>query len=128
MIYNPACYLAKHGYVERDEPMPPCAGRLIRAHLLPKQLLKREVPAGAEMGGVIVTLAELIESPSSWVWACGGLGGYGSSGHHGMFDTARRLRLPYEALPVATIKLAETLGLDWWLEREYGRRGPSRAA
>jgi hypothetical protein len=103
MKHNPACFLASYGVFERGE-MPACDGRLIRAHLIPKQLLKRE---GCDEW-----------EPRSWVMACGGPQGNG--GHHGMFDTARTIRVPRAALPGNVERLADELGLVWWLERAYG--------
>ena len=60
---------------------------------------------------------EAVNDPRSWVPACGGLNG--SSGHHGAMDVARSLRLPFAALPVGTLELADELGLSWWIERSY---------
>jgi hypothetical protein len=96
------CFLATF------RPDVPCEGPLRQCHLIPKQLLKRE---GFEWA---------ISDPRSWVWACGGPG-YGNTGHHGMLDTARTLRIPLEAIPQGTIELAVELGIDWWLDREYDR-------
>lgn len=104
--YNPACWLAAHGVMENGDPMPPCDGRLIRAHLIDKQVLKRFADSG-----------RLIEDQRSFVLACGGP--TGCSGHHGHFDYSRRLRVPFSALPKGTIELAAEIGLDWWLERTY---------
>ena len=93
------CWLAKF------RPDVPCDGRLIRAHLIPRQLLKRE------------GYASLVDDPRTWVPACGGP--TGCSGHHGMLDTARTLRVPFSALPAGLHDLAAELGLSWWLERTY---------
>lgn len=101
----PYCYLARHG-VTKAGWMTVCEGQLIHAHLLPQRLLKREGHA-AYLGDY-----------RTWVYACGGLNG--SCGHHGAFDTARTLRLPRAAIPEATEQLAAELGLDWYLDREYG--------
>ena len=98
------CFLAQHGVSERGE-IGPCHGQLIRAHLIAQQVLKREGHADA------------IDDPRSWVPACGGL--TGSAGHHGAFDYARSIRIPYEKLPAGTIQLADELGLAWYLERNY---------
>jgi hypothetical protein len=117
---NPACFLATHGVYERGE-MPPCEGRLIRAHLLPRQLLKKTFPEGtATVRGQLVTVDDLIASHGTWVLACGGPQGNG--GHHGAFDQARTIRLPRAAVPPLVEGLALELGLDWWLDREYGPR------
>lgn len=84
----------------------PCDGRLIRAHLIPKQLLKRH---GVDPW-----------DERSWVPACGGL--TGCSGHHGALDVARTLRVPREALPACIEELAADAGLGWWLDRTYGEK------
>jgi hypothetical protein len=84
----------------------PCDGRLVRCHLISRQQLRR---AG---------YPELVEDPRTWVPGCGGPTGIG--GHHGQLDFSRTLRVPLFALPTATLLLAEEIGLDWWLEREYG--------
>src|SRR4051812_26964881 len=84
----------------------PCEGRLIRAHLIPRQLLKRE------------GLARFIDDPATWVPGCGGI--TGCSGHHGQLDSARTLRVPREALPEALEAFCADHGLLWFLDREYG--------
>ena len=94
------CWLA------RFAPATACSGRLVRVHLLPKQLLRRE---GHDV---------LIPDPRTWVWGCGGP--MGNGGHHGMLDQSRTLRVPRGALPEELEALAGELGLTWWLEREYG--------
>lgn len=95
-----------YGYMEDGSPMTPCSGRLIRAHLISKQILKRH---GGDPN-----------DPRSWVWACGGI--VGNAGHHGALDSSRRLRLRREAIPAATEQLAREIGIEWWLAREYGDR------
>jgi hypothetical protein len=102
---NPACYLAQHG-VHESGSMPPCDGQLIRAHLIPRQLLKRE---GLDH-----------EDPRTWVLACGGP--MGNAGHHGMLDQSRRIRLPRRAIPPLTEAFARAHDLTWFLDREYGQR------
>jgi hypothetical protein len=99
------CYLGQHGILEKGDVMQSCEGALIRAHLIPQQLLKRW---GHH---------HLVNDPATWVWACGGI--MGVSGHHGLMDHSRRLWLPYEAIPSRTIECAKAIGLDWWLEHEY---------
>jgi hypothetical protein len=98
-----ACWLAAHGVYENGDQTPPCEGRLVRVHLIAQQILKRE---GGEPG-----------DPRSYVLACGGLTGVG--GHHGDFDSTRKLRVPYAALPADLRALADELNLDWWLRRNY---------
>jgi hypothetical protein len=112
---------------------------LIRAHLIPRQLLKRVFPKGVvrddEGRWVSVqtwmaagradasvrearTLQQLIDDERSWVPCCGGIAGV--SGHHGMLDTSRKLRIARAELPPAVEEFAAELGLVWWLDREYG--------
>lgn len=43
----------------------------------------------------------------------------GLSGHHGMLDVARKLRIPRDRLPDAVEEFAAEHGLTWWLERGY---------
>ena len=88
----------------------PCDGRLIRAHLIRQQVLKRELNAGRA----------LLEDPRLWVWCCGG--GVGLSGHHGQLDSSRSIRIPWHQLPPEFIELVDELGLGWWATREYGPR------
>lgn len=99
-----------HGcFLAQFRPDVPCSGRLIRAHLLPRQLLRRELDR--------TTYLAAVEDPRSWIPACGGI--MGPTGHHGMLDYSRTLRIPYDKLPPGTVELARELGLDWWLEREF---------
>lgn len=117
----------------------PCDGALIRAHLVPRQLLKRDFPWGvvlAEDGrwyrrfrgesrpeaSRFRSLKALCDDPRSFVACCGGPMGPG--GHHGMLDQSRTLRIPREQLPAAVEEFAAELGLVWWLDREYGPRRP----
>jgi hypothetical protein len=100
------CYLGRYGYIEGGLPMTPCSGRLIRAHLIPKQVLKR-------YGGDPM-------DPRSFVLACGGITGI--SAHHGLFDSSLRLRLAREAVPAGVFELADELGILWWVEDKYQPR------
>ncbi len=93
------CFLARFS----DHP---CEGRLIRAHLIPRQLLKRE------------GFGLHVDDPRSYVPACGGI--MGNAGHHGQMDASRTLKVPREALPPVLEEFAAELGLTWWLDREYG--------
>lgn len=95
----PECFLARFS-------TRPCDGRLVKAHLLPRQLLRRQGHPDA------------IDDPRSYVWACGGP--CGCSAHHGAFDVARTLRVPRAAIPAGVEELAAELGLLWYLDREYG--------
>ena len=112
-----ACWLAQFAST-------PCDGRLVKAHLIPRQLLRRECPNGFtvedEDGAYTIALDKLIEDRSTWVWACGGP--MGDGGHHGMLDQSRTLRVPRAMLPRRVEWFAEALGLEWWLDRTYGPR------
>jgi hypothetical protein len=129
-VTKPVCFFAGQG---------PCDGALIRAHLIPRQLLKREFPHGVTLcvGGPdrrlgwyryrpgmtwvqLRSLESLVDDPRCWVPCCGGP--MGLSGHHGMLDQSRTLRIPRERLPQAVEDFAAELNLSWWLEREYGLR------
>ena len=102
------CWLAVWGVSERGA-MTPCDGRIVRAHLIPRRVILREL--ASEIAPAV------IDDPRSWVPACGGP--MGNGGHHGQFDWARSLRIPATHLPSGVWVLAETHGLTWWLEREY---------
>jgi hypothetical protein len=76
----------------------------VRAHLIPKQLLKREgLPQW---------------DARTFVYGCGGINGTG--GHHGALDTARTLRVPRGKLPPGLEDFAAEHNLTWWIERTYG--------
>lgn len=123
---TPACFLAAFARTA-------CSGQLVRAHLIPKRLLKQ---AWAEThhedlrnGQRRLTgkQADLIWDERSWVWACGGP--MGNAGHHGELDHARSLRISRAALPPAVEELAAELDallgremFGVWLDREYGPR------
>jgi len=87
----------------------PCNGKLRKCHLIPRQVIRREV-------GDIDVYDE-----RTWVWGCGGL--TGCAGHHGMLDYSRTLRIPREKLPAKVERFAVEHGLGWWLDREYGPSG-----
>ena len=74
-----------------DSPGP-CDGYLVRAHLIPKQTIRRETQ-GADLWDDRV-----------WVPVCGGPTGIG--GHHGQLDYSRTLRIPRDALPAAVEEFA----------------------
>lgn len=98
---NPGCWVALH-IVEPGE----CTGQLVRAHLIPKQTIRREAQD-----------ADLWD-PRTWVLICGGATGIG--GHHGRLDTSRTIRIPRDALPPEVEDFAAQYRLTWWLERTYG--------
>src|SRR5580765_7238933 len=92
----------------------PCEGRLVRAHLIPRQTLLRELPAEESAGA--------IEDPRSYVMACGGVTGVG--GHHGEMDFGgvNRIHIPRKVLPQTLEDFAREHRLSWWLDNRYGAR------
>lgn len=80
-----------------------CHGRLIKAHLIDRQRLKR--------------MGHDPDDPRAWVLSCGGLTGL--EGHHGLAD-ARKLSIPREAIPQGCEELAQELGLGWWMDKRWG--------
>lgn len=109
-MIHPDCFLGVHGFMRHPKP---CTGRLVRCHLIPKQVIKRVDP-------------QAVWDPRSFVPGCGGLTGVG--GHHGELDLSRSLRLSRDVLPEGLEEFAAELGLGWWLAREYGERSGERAA
>jgi hypothetical protein len=102
---SPGCWLAQ--FSEH-----PCDGRLIRAHLIPKQRVKREL-----RGYGPAKLAEVLWDTRCWIPACGGM--MGNAGHHGAFDQ-RQLYVPRWALPAGVEEYALEHGLVWSLDRDFG--------
>lgn len=124
-----------HGWPEAG----PCNGRLIRAHLIPQQLIKRTCPDGLYRYGDVWlpparvreleapsldmsgfpwrSCSALLMDPRSWVWCCGGP--TGAQGHHGMLDYSRTIRIPRDRLPAGVEEFAAELGLLWWVDRTY---------
>lgn len=102
----------------------PCSGVLIRAHLIPKQRIRREVitarstgarwPANTAQRG---ELDRILWDPRCWVPMCGGP--MGNAGHHGMLD-GRQLEIARADLPGELEEFAQEHGLEWSLERDYG--------
>jgi hypothetical protein len=90
-----------------------CDGRPVRCHLIRRQVIRREVGKRFE------------DDPRTWVWGCGGITGIG--GHHGKLDWAGvgRMYVPRDRLPAELEEFAAEVGLEWWLEREYGLLLPS---
>lgn len=120
---NPVCFFA--GWPGAGA----CDGALIAAHLIARQQINRSVRERVLREARAMTrkdaraLAELqarraCADPRSWVPCCGGA--VGLSGHHGMLDVARTLRIPRDKLPAGLEDFAAELGLTAWLDREYG--------
>lgn len=111
-----------------------CSGQLVRGHLIPRQLLRREYGYGALLDNgqwrpmrrgedrydlKYLNVIDLIDDQRTFVPICGGL--TGCSGHHGQLDVSRKLRIPRDLVPVAVEEFAEQFGLTWWLDRTYGQ-------
>jgi hypothetical protein len=78
---EPECFFAHLGG---------CEGRLVKAHLVPKQTIRREL-VHRKPKALYVDPEEIVWDSRCWRWMCGGWG-YGSSGHHGAYD-AYQIRL-----------------------------------
>jgi hypothetical protein len=78
----------------------------VKAHLVPKQTIKRELQGDPY-------LADLIWDSRCWRWMCGGWG-YGSSGHHGAYD-AYQIRL--HAWPEDFLQFLREYGIEWMADR-----------
>lgn len=90
------CWLRKFAPAE----LRSCDGALDPCHLIPQQLLKREL-GSRKVGWEMLVVA-----------AC--------RKHHRLFDEAKRIRAPRSALPESVERFAEDAGLVWWLDRFYG--------
>lgn len=131
------CFISTRGshWMNGQEPGP-CEGQLVRAHLIPKQVIRKAFPKGAvrddgkwerinvaKLGREahdnldLRSVKEMQEDERCWVPMCGGMVGIG--GHHGLFD-GHRLSLDRRELPEALEEFAAETGLDWWLDRTYG--------
>jgi hypothetical protein len=71
-----------------------CEGRLVKAHLVPKQTLKREFRTRSVFADIPVIGEDAVDravwDTRCWRWMCGGPTGIG--GHHGAYD-AYQIRL-----------------------------------
>ena len=117
------CFFFVNATCDRG-PMPPCDGRLVRCHLIPRQTLRRTDQYRRLKGNQ--ERADFLYDPRSWVWGCGG--GVGLNGHHGMFDMNFALHVPRRCLPAGVEELAVELtihGVDltWYLDWKYGPKG-----
>ena len=110
----------------------PCDGSVIRAHLIPKQRIKRErdsalarrrrgEPALPHDEALLASSeSALVWSSRCWVPMCGGP--MGNGGHHGKFD-AGFLRIARAEVPETVVAFARRHGLEWSLEADYGLEG-----
>lgn len=110
------CFLREHAeYLSCGELVPlskmvgmrDCEGPITRAHLIPRQQLRRAVIRLPN-----VTTNRAVKDKRLVVDAC--------LKHHHLLDTAKKIRLTRELLPAPVEEAAEEYGLLWWLEREYG--------
>lgn len=110
----PECFFARLGG---------CEGRLVKAHLIPKQRIKRELRSARILAHVSRLSLErevdqAVWDPRVWTWMCGGLN-YGAEGHHGAFD-AKQIVIARDDLPEGVEEYAREYGLEWSLEADYG--------
>ena len=87
----------------------PCGGRMERAHLIPKQLIRRELRT---LGIPRDEITAAVWDERAWRPAC--------RYHHRHMDMVRDLRIPREGIPADTEQYAAQYGIEWWLTREYG--------
>lgn len=102
-----------------------CEGRLVRCHLLPRSLFRREFPQ-LRRAGLTVPLYLLLTDPRAWVLGCGGIMGPG--GHHGLYKPDGPRPIPRELIPPDVEEMATELGLGWYLDRTYGVLEDEQAA
>lgn len=137
------CWIVEQGLAARGS----CAGELVKAHLIPKQRIKRQFPRGAEAtwretskghaiwrpvgrGGpetpAWIDLHELVWDRRVWVPICGGA--MGNAGHHGAVDSGGvgKIVIPREKLPEDLEDWAEEHGFEWSLEADYGPKTESQ--
>jgi hypothetical protein len=117
-----------------------CDGRLVAAHLIPKQRIKREYPNGAwtsDASGVWEPVARGDDLSSRGpgrftprvviVWdrrvlvaVCGGP--MGNAGHHGQLDNGGvgKIVIPRAVLPAELEEFAAEFNLGWSLDHDYG--------
>jgi hypothetical protein len=90
-----------------------CEGRLVKAHLVPKQTLKREL---RELPSGRWTTADerfaIVDDPRCWRPMCGGPTGIG--GHHGAYDSYQ-IRL--HAWPEDFLEFLREYDIGWMAER-----------
>ena len=102
-----------------------CEGRLVKAHLVPKQTLRRELRYRGTLdpekpsGAVERWLHEVIWDERCWRWMCGGPTGLG--GHHGQYD-AKQVRIPREQVPPDLVAFLAEHGLEWMVDKYLGER------
>lgn len=90
----------------------PCDGRLVGAHVLSRDFLKRELRARLTPA----ELARVLRDKRNIVDACGGP--MGNGGHHGIFDS-RKLRIARADVPAATEEFAAEHNVTWRLDYDF---------
>lgn len=107
------CWLLEHAFVESCGYLVPlssfvrlrdCDGPLDPHHLVTQQQIKKVV-RGIDARGF------RLNDERNIVPVC--------RRHHDLYHGCR-LRIPREALPAGVEDFAAELGLEWWLERQYG--------
>ena len=93
---------------------------MVKAHLIPKAALKRELATKFWKGGEErVTAREmaagLVWDQATWRWMCGGLTKL--SGHHGAFD---HKQVKLDAWPEDFVEFLREYDIEWMAEA-YGR-------
>ena len=95
---EPSCYLAS--------VVGGCSGRLEAAHLVPRQRLRKHVPAEQ--------LDEAIADERNGIVLC--------HRHHSQMDSKLKQFFTRKVLPPSVEKFAEEYGLGWSLGRDYGAK------
>jgi hypothetical protein len=112
---EPECFFAHLGG---------CEGRLVKAHLVPKSVLKREWQTARYHGRLSteVHIGDMIDDCRCWRWMCGGLG-YGNSGHHGMYD---QYQIRLHAWPEDFLEFLREHDIEWMADK-YATESTRRA-
>jgi hypothetical protein len=84
-----------------------CDGPMDRAHLIPKQRIRRELRGDLTRE----QLDEAIWHPSVWRWAC--------RFHHGQLDNGA-FHLDRSLLPASVAEFARIWGMEWSIDSDYG--------
>lgn len=90
-----------------------CDGQLVKAHLVPKQTIKRELYYRAIRQGMNKPEARAMSQniawdDRTWRWVCGGI--MGNGGHHGMVDAKQ---IEWGPWPADLIEFLREHDLEW---------------
>ena len=91
-----------------------CEGRLVKAHLVPKSTLRRELLF--RRGLTEMQLLDAVWDSRVWRWMCGGISRL--NGHHGQYD-AKQIRIPREQVPPDLVAFLAEHDLEWMVERYF---------